>query len=203
MNGIGFDKRIARDWDDARLREKIISDGILSGCALTYSGIYLYIGTGHMIVDGRLIAFDESETIPSETTAADGYGRLRLVIDLSQTASETTFTQGSWDWDYSETNSGWPALTQEDINDGTHTTYELEICVVSFSSSNISGVVSQVANAAAGCDSASEIGISDSGGYFDGSTVEEALQEVGETLANSGEPVGSLLYLYKNIGGSL
>lgn len=143
MNGIGFDKRVVRSQDDARLREKIFSDGRLAGCALTYTGKNLTIGIGHMVVKGRILAFDAAETVASDTTEAAGYGRLKLVIDLSQTASETTFTQYAWDWDYAATNS-FPALTQDDINDGTHTDYEMIICIVQFSSSNIASIVTQM-----------------------------------------------------------
>ena len=144
MNGIGFDKRVVRSQDDARLREKIFSDGRLAGCALTYTGKNLTIGIGHMVVKGRILAFDAAETVASDTTEAAGYGRLKLVIDLSQTASETEFTQYAWDWDYAATNS-FPALTQDDINDGTHTDYEMVICIVRFTSSNISSITSQMA----------------------------------------------------------
>ena len=102
-----FDKRVA--LTGRRLREKIISDGRLAGCDLHKN---LTIGIGHMVVKGRILAFDAAETSISDTTEAAGYGRLKLVIDLSQTASETEFTH-SWDWDYAATNS-FPALTQDD-----------------------------------------------------------------------------------------
>lgn len=63
---------------------KILGDGKVRGCTLSYSGANLTIAKGHMVAKGRLIAFDNAETIASETTAANGYGRLKLSIDLSQ-----------------------------------------------------------------------------------------------------------------------
>jgi len=144
INGITFDKRIVKSRDDARIREKMLSDGILAGCDMTYSGKDLTIGVGYFLIKGRELEVSQPETVPSNTTEPNGYGRLRLVLDLAAEPSETVFTQYRWEWDYQAANSGWPALTQDDINDGTHTEYEAVICIVSFASSNISGVVSQI-----------------------------------------------------------
>lgn len=140
INGITFDSRNVRAKDDARVRQKMFSDGILSGCGITHSGKDLTIGVGSFIVAGRQIEISIAETITSSTTEANGYGRLRFVIDLTAEPSETVFTQYRWEWDYQSANSGWPVLTQEDINaDGD--TYEVAMATVSFSASNISGVL--------------------------------------------------------------
>ena len=144
INGITFDLRNVSAKDDARVREKLLRDCILAGCALSYASKNLTIGKGAFVVKGRQFALDDNEVIPSDTTEANGYGRLRLVIDLSVEASETEFNQARWEWDYQAANSGWPALTQEDINDGTHNEYEAEFCIVKFTSGNISSVVSQL-----------------------------------------------------------
>lgn len=147
MNGIFFDLRTLRAVDLGAIFGKIIGDGKVRGCTLSYSGANLTIAKGHMVAKGRLIAFDNAETIASETTAANGYGRLKLSIDLSQAASGTSFAQALFSWDYAATNS-FPALTQNDINDGTNTAYQVEICRVSFYNSTISGIVSQIGDAA-------------------------------------------------------
>ena len=143
INGITFDKRIVNSRDDARIREKMLSDGILAGCDMTYSGKDLTIGAGYFLIKGRELEVSQPETVPSNTTEPNGYGRLRIVLDLTAEPSETNFTQYRWEWDYQAANSGWPALTQEDINaDGD--TYEVAMATVSFSESNISGVVSKL-----------------------------------------------------------
>lgn len=146
MNGIFFDLRTLRAVDLGAIFGKIIGDGKVRGCTLSYFGANLTIAKGHMVAKGRLIAFDNAETIASETTAANGYGRLKLSIDLSQAASGTSFAQALFSWDYAATNS-FPALTQNDINDGTNTAYQVEICRVSFYNSTISGIVSQLGDA--------------------------------------------------------
>ncbi len=146
MNGIFFDLRTLRAVDLGAIFGKIIGDGKVRGCTLSYSGANLTIAKGHMVAKGRLIAFDNAETIASETTSANGYGRLKLSIDLSQAASGTSFAQALFSWDYADTNS-FAALTQNDINDGTNTAYQVEICRVSFYNGTISGIVSQIGGA--------------------------------------------------------
>lgn len=147
MNGIFFDLRTLRAVDLGAIFGKIIGDGKVRGCTLSYSGANLTIAKGHMVAKGRLIAFDNAETIASETTSANGYGRLKLSIDLSQAASGTSFAQALFSWDYADTNS-FAALTQNDINDGTNTAYQVEICRVSFYNGTISGIVSQIGGSA-------------------------------------------------------
>lgn len=146
MNGIFFDLQTVRARDLGATFGGILNDGKLSGCALSYSGVNLTIARGYYIAKGRLIEIESAETLETTTTAANGYGRLRLVIDLSIAASESSFTQGKFEWDYATTNS-FPALTQNDINDGTNTAYQVEICRVSFANSQITGIVSQIGNA--------------------------------------------------------
>ena len=146
MNGIFFDLQTVRARDLGATFGGILSDGKLSGCALSYSGVNLTIARGYYIAKGRLIEIESAETLETTTTAANGYGRLRLVIDLSIAASESSFTQGKFEWDYATTNN-FPALTQNDINDGTNTAYQVEICRVSFANSKITRIVSQIGNA--------------------------------------------------------
>ncbi|MGN0800718.1 MAG: hypothetical protein ACI4NU_09860 [Christensenellales bacterium] len=146
MNGIFFDLQTVRARDLGAAFGGILSDGKLSGCALSYSGVNLTIAHGYYIAKGRLIEIDSAETLETATTAANGYGRLRLVIDLSIAASESSFTQGKFEWDYASTNS-FSDTTQNDINDGTNTSYQVEICRVSFANSQITGIVSQIGNA--------------------------------------------------------
>lgn len=142
INGLTFDKRAVLSRNDARFIEKLYPDGILHGCAMTYSGKDLSISTGHIIAKGRLVEII-SETSTTNTTSANGYGRLKLVLDLSIAASKETFTQHRLEWAYAATNS-FAALTKNDINDGTNTLYEIELCRVKFTSSNITSVVSKI-----------------------------------------------------------
>ena len=143
FNGITFEERTVRSLDDARINTALFSDGIMTGCALTYSGANLTIAKGALMVKGREIAVDNNETIASSPTYSNGYGRLKYVINLGAAASSSTFTQGATAWQYASTNS-FAALTQQDINDGTSTTYEIEICRVKYTSGSITSIESQI-----------------------------------------------------------
>lgn len=57
MNGIFFDLRTLRAVDLGAIFGKIIGDGKVRGCTLSYSGANLTIAKGHMVAKGRLIAF--------------------------------------------------------------------------------------------------------------------------------------------------
>ena len=143
LNGVTFEKRTCRSRDDARIRSALFSDGKLTGCALTYAGANLTIGVGSYMVKGRQIAVDNPETIGSTPTYSNGYGRLKYVLNLATAASAATFAQGSAVWQYASTNS-FAALTQQDINNGTDTLYEIEICRVKYTSGSISSIESQI-----------------------------------------------------------
>lgn len=143
MNGITFEQRIVRALDDARLYESLYEDGILRGCALTYAGAGVTIAPGALVVCGRQIAFDSAETFTASPTYSNGYGRLKLTIDLAQAPSDSSFTQGSIAWQYASTNS-FAALVQEDVNNGTDTDYEIEICRVKFASGNVSEILTEI-----------------------------------------------------------
>ena len=144
FNGVTFEERTVRSLDDARINNALFSNGILTGCALTYSGKNLTIAKGALMVKGREIAVDNNETIASSPTYTNGYGRLKYVINLAAAASSSTFTQGATVWQYASTNS-FAALTQQDINDGTSTTYEVEICRVKYTSGSITSIESKIA----------------------------------------------------------
>lgn len=147
MNGIFFDLQTVRARDLGALAAALLTDGRLSGCALTCSGANLTISKGYLIANGRLIEIAQAETITSASPNPTGYGRLKLVIDLAEAASQTAFLQAAFAWDYATSNS-FTALSQTDINDGTSTTYEMEICRCAFANGGINAVVTLMGDAA-------------------------------------------------------
>jgi len=142
MNGITFEQRNVRAVDDARLYETLYEDGRLRGCEITYAGAQLTIARGVYMVRGRMVAIDNDEIFATAPTYTNGYGRLKITINLAASPSGSTFAQGSFGWQYASTNS-FAALVQDDIN-GDATDYEIEICRVKYTSGSISEVVSQV-----------------------------------------------------------
>lgn len=135
INGVTFDLRTVKSPDDSILNIATFgTDGYLYGCALSSSGMNLTVAKGYFVANGRLIQLDADYTSACSTTT-DGYCRLKFQIDLSQAASGSSFTQGSFVWEWSATNS-FTALAQEDLFN-SNTTYEIEVCRASIASTNI------------------------------------------------------------------
>ena len=138
--GVTFAEQLITPSDDGIVHRAIFSDGILSGCAFSYSGATLTMAAGSLMICGRQIR----HTAPSSWAAAgatSGFARVVLAIDLSQTSTETEFTQVSAEIQYATTQDGFSSLVASDINAGG-IKYQAVLCVVSLSSSGITGVVS-------------------------------------------------------------
>lgn len=118
-----------------------LPDGILAGCAITYTGATLNIGTGRLLVGGREIQIISTESISVGLTSA--VARVKAKIDTSQLSTADTFAQFSWAVDYAASVAALPALQQGDIN-GIGTIYEAEICVLSTSASGITGITRKI-----------------------------------------------------------
>lgn len=108
--------------DDAAVWASGLTDGIMSGCALTVSNASLSVTPGKIVAAGRVARVDNARTF---ALATSGYDRLVLTIDLSKTAEE----QVALDIQHSSSQT-FQALTQNDINNGG-TKYQTEICMVS------------------------------------------------------------------------
>ena len=136
IRGITFVEQKVKPQDDGRLYQAIFNDGILYGCTFSSSGFTLTMGAGHIIASGRQIKVSAAQNFPL-SGASDGYGRVLLVIDLSKTATETSFDQVYTLIQYADSLSGFPELTAEDIN-ASGSTYQLPLAVCSLSSAGYS-----------------------------------------------------------------
>lgn len=143
LYGVTFANQLVPCLDDGAMQQKLLSDGIVHGCAMSVSGSTLTIARGVIMAAGRLIGNDAALAV--SITPQSGYARVTLVIDLSGAATEETFAQVSIRIDTASTQSGLPALTQEDINGGSDTAYEVSLAIVSCSSSGIT-LVSKLSN---------------------------------------------------------
>ena len=141
FTGITFAKQKVKPSDDAIVRRAILSDGILTGCAMSYSGSTLKMGAGHLLVCGRQIAHPSADNW-AVIDATSGYARLLLTIDLTRTSAKDMFDQVIDTIEYSETFDGFSNLNQSDVN-GEGTQYEFVACIVSLGSGGITGIVYQ------------------------------------------------------------
>lgn len=137
LKGIVFDNQTMTPKAFARALEMCLTDGVLQGCAVTSSGTNVTVGAGYLMVKGRIIQVTTAATEATSPTYANGYGRLKLSLDLSQTSSSTINHQAAISVEYASSEDGFSALTQNDIN-GSGTLYEVALAVFKYSSSVIS-----------------------------------------------------------------
>lgn len=138
LNGIIFDERDNKSKDWRNILKKILPDGILRGCNISYTSNSITVGDGYLVACGGVVQCDGAETLSITPQIANGYVRLKLRVDLSQEASSTSSNQTSWAQDYSATTT-FPDLVQEDIG-GNGLIYEIMVCIAQITGSNITGI---------------------------------------------------------------
>ena len=130
--------------EDAAVRRAVLDDGILTGCALSYSGTTLTMGAGLLLMCGRVVRHPLTQNW-SVVGASSGYARLVLTADLSRTATLTEFDQVVDSIEYASSVDGFQPLTKEDVNSGG-IRYQMAVCVVTLGISGITGIVSAAVN---------------------------------------------------------
>lgn len=148
IRGITFAEQTVTPADDAIVRRAILSDGILSGCSITYSGSTLTLAAGYMIACGRIFQITAARNW-AVVDATSGVARLVLTIDLTKTATESAFDQISFGIEYAAVEDGFVNLTQDDIN-VAGTRYQVTVAVVSLGAGGITGIISKLEKAEGG-----------------------------------------------------
>jgi hypothetical protein len=139
LTGVTFANRKVAPGDDAAVYASALSDGIATGCEMSRVGSTLHIGSGKVVACGRVARIPAAQDIPV-TGASSGYARLVLTVDLSRSSTETVFEQVALDVQYAQTIGAFPALTQEDINNGG-TTYQFVLCMMELSNAGIASIL--------------------------------------------------------------
>ena len=142
FTGVTFADQAVSPSDDAIVRRAMLPDGILAGCALTYSGYTLTMGSGYLLACGRQFRHPLAENW-AVSDATSGFARLVIEIDLTKTATETTFNQIDTFIEYASAEDGFAELIQTDINI-SGTKYQMEACKMSLGTGGITGIVSQM-----------------------------------------------------------
>ena len=142
FTGVTFAKQKVAPSDDAIIRRAALSDGILTGCALSYSGSTLTMAAGQLLVCGRQIRHPSSQNW-AVVDATSGYARVVLTIDLTRTASKDVFDQVLDTIEYASSADGFAALEQADVN-ASGVRYQVVLAVVSLGTGGITGIVSQL-----------------------------------------------------------
>ena len=142
FTGVTFQKQKVTPIDDALIRRRILPDGILQGCKLSYSGSTLTMSAGQLMACGRQFRHPAAQNWPI-VDATTGFARLLITVDLTRTASVETFDQIVDTIEYASAEDGFPELIQEDVNcDGSK--YQIVICTVSLGVGGITGIISQI-----------------------------------------------------------
>lgn len=152
IKGITFSNQAVTPKDDGQLRAHILSDGIISGCTMAYSAATFSLSPGMLIAAGRCMRIPTT-VYKAVDQATSGYARVLLTIDLTATATTSEFEQAQLSVEYSSTMGGFPSLVQGDIN-GSGTTYQIVLAVMTLGTGGISGIVSTLPVSHAGADAA-------------------------------------------------
>lgn len=142
FTGVTFPMQKVAPSDDAIIRRAILPDGILTGCAISYSGSTLTMAAGQLMVCGRQIRHPSSQNW-AVVDATSGFARLVLSIDLSRTSTTESFDQVLDAIEYASSEEGFAELEQSDIN-VSGTRYQVTVCVVSLGAGGITGIVDQL-----------------------------------------------------------
>ena len=110
------------------LTKAALTDGILSGCAITASGANITVADGRMVAGGALVV------ITGTTVTASSAGELVLRIDSGAGTAEILVRQAT-------------TLTKQDIT-GTGTVYEMRLATFGFTNGAVSGLSIKIGTAA-------------------------------------------------------
>ena len=146
FTGVTFAQQKVLPSDDAVIRRKMLSDGILYGCEISYSGSTLTMGAGQLMACGRQFRHPSAENW-AVADATSGFARLVLTVDLTRTASKEVFDQVVSSIEYATAQDGFPDLNQSDVNT-TGSQYQIVACVVSLGAGGITGIVESLSSAA-------------------------------------------------------
>lgn len=124
---IGFENATATAADQANIYAAL-ADGRLAGCAVTYAGGSVGVAKGYVIAHGRLIENTVALSVPISGT---GVAQVVLKIVLGSPSSVTVEARTA------ASEAALTALVQDDINDGVHTTYEMELALVNISGGSL------------------------------------------------------------------
>lgn len=129
FRGVTFDLQTVKSSDFAHFQRVFLNnvDGVTRGCEVTKQGMNVFIAPGYFFVSGRLVQVTSSEEISLSQFSGTIYATIVFTVDMSEPNTSENFNQGSFDVLTSTT--GYPELTQEDLEDGG-TVYQMEFARV-------------------------------------------------------------------------
>lgn len=137
IKGFRFTNQLSNAEVDARIHQEFLNknDGIFYGMEISNTNNSITIAEGLCEIAGRPIAVVDTETV--NIGSSTSYCLLILEIDLTKDSTQDIFEQVSFK--ILESSTGYPAVTQEDINiyNGENSIYQLEFARFKTGSSGI------------------------------------------------------------------
>lgn len=143
IRGSNFENQHPFASDHALVWERCIPDGLLYGVDMSFTSTLFTLGTGFMLVAGRMFEITAAENI--SISPGSGYARVYVAIDTGGTATENSFDQVSFGVDYAANLDSFTELTQGEINiNQGAAVYQAEVAVLTINSSGVTGIERQM-----------------------------------------------------------
>ncbi len=138
ISGITFDQQAIKAEDMAHFMRTFSAnaDGITRGCEITSDGTNMYMSEGYLLIQGRMIKIIGTQTIAfNKATTGEQYCAVVIEIDLSKANTETACNQLAIKTVTSS--SGYPTLTQQDLEEEPTGVYQYLLAQYHTSTSGI------------------------------------------------------------------
>lgn len=168
IRGSNFENQHPFASDHALVWERCIPDGLLYGVEMSFTPTLFTLGTGFMLVAGRMFEITAAENI--SISPGSGYARVYVAIDTGGAATENSFDQVSFGVDYAANLDSFAELTQGEINiNQGAAVYQAEVAVLAINSGGVTAIERQMelVSPGAGTGAFAAIGVT----YPAGSTV--------------------------------
>lgn len=168
IRGSNFENQHPFASDHALVWERCMPDGLLYGVDMSFTSTLFTLGTGFMLVAGRMFEITAAESI--SISPGSGYARVYVAIDTGGAATENSFDQVSFGVDYAANLDSFAELTQGEINiNQGAAVYQAEVAVLAINSSGVTAIERQMelVSPGAGTDAFAAIAVT----YPAGSTV--------------------------------
>lgn len=143
IRGSNFENQHPFASDHALVWAHCMPDGLLYGVDMSFTSTLFTLGTGFMLVAGRMFEITATENI--SISPGSGYARVYVAIDTGGTASENSFDQVSFGVDYAANLDSFPELTQGEINiNQGAAVYQAEVAVLAINSSGVTAIERQM-----------------------------------------------------------
>lgn len=143
IRGSNFENQHPFASDHALVWERCIPDGLLYGVEMSFTPTLFTLGTGFMLVAGRMFEITAAESI--SISPGSGYARVYVAIDTGATATENSFDQISFGVDYAANLDSFAELTQGEINiNQGAAVYQAEVAVLAINSSGVTAIERQM-----------------------------------------------------------